>query len=467
MVIFNSLNTKTAIPAFNHHDKHFFEYFCPVIMIIRHRMFSLNGIFNKHSLTILLIFLIAGTAEVQGQPLAVETGTISSSVCPGINYAVPVTTRNMIGVDSLQLTLLFDPVVLNYKTYRAVNSQLSGGYFEIQNLADKVVITWKRTQAASLINDTLVELIFATAPGTSQLTFDEAGSYYFASDGTQLPDDYFTGTITVFNTISLHFTEIDATCTNACNANFMVNASGGEAPYTYLWNGSPGRFDSIQTNLCSGYNELLVTDANGCETDSLFIVSGMPGANVKISIEPDSLIYLQNPTLTFSFEEISPTHVTEAPLWDFGDGDTARSFKPTHTFTTANINQDGYFLLSLLVKNENGCDSLIQMRLPIKEAQIRIPNVMTPNGDGSNDAFMIINEDKNSDDWIISHEFKRLELYVFDRWGRRVYASDDYHGDWTAQGMPDGVYYFVMKTIGYYKTDKYKGSLTILGSEVK
>jgi PKD repeat protein len=436
-------------------------------MNIANRMFSFKYKFLIFYRTILLFVLVIGAKNALAQPLTVETGTVGSSACPGINLAIPVTVRNMIGVDSIQLTLTFDPNVLIYKTYRAVNQQIAGGYFNIDNQTDKVIITWKRSSPASLINDTLVELIFFTASGTTTLAFDEPNCFYYDPDGNLMPDDYSGGTINIYNKINLLITEIDATCTNACDANYMVNSTGGSGPYTYLWNGSPGRFDSIQTNLCSGYNELLVTDNNGCEIDSLFVVNGMPGANVKIIIEPDSIIYLQNPTLSFRFDEVSPTHVTEAPLWDFGDGDTARSFNPTHTFTTANSNQDGYFLLSLLVKNENGCDSLIQMRLPIKEAKIRIPNVMTPNGDGSNDAFMVINEDKNSDDWIISNEFERLELYMFDRWGRRVYANSDYKGDWTAQGMPDGVYYYVIKTIGYYKTEKYKGSLTILGSKVK
>lgn len=435
-------------------------------MITAIRMLSIKARFFRFYFAF-IVLLLAGATNSHAQPLTIETGVVSAEVCPGINQAIPVTVRNMIGVDSLQLVLDFDPSVLLYKTYRAVNQQLTGGFFKIDNTDDQIVITWKRPSAASLINDTLVELIFFTAPGTSMLSFDELNCFYYLPDGTLVPAEYSGSAISVFSRIELMLTEIDATCTNACDANFMVNASGGTTPYAYLWNGSPGRFDSIQTNLCSGFNELLVTDSRGCEVDSLFIINGMPGANVKIIIEPDSIIYLQNPTLTFRFDEVSPTHVTEAPLWDFGDGDTARSFNPTHTFTTANINQDGYFLLSLLVKNENGCDSLIQMRLPVKEAQLRIPNVMTPNGDGSNDAFMVINEDKNSDEWIISDEYLRLELYMFDRWGRRVYSNSDYKGDWTAQGMPDGVYYYVIKTIGYYKTEKYKGSLTILGSKVK
>ncbi len=437
-------------------------------MIIGNRMYSLRGKLSKLLIISFLFFTFTPVLSVQSQTLPVETGTATESVCPGINYAIPVTVKNMIGVDSLQLTLTFDPLVLNYITYRAVNTQLTGGKFNIKSSAGEVIISWvRKSQAASIINDTLAELIFFTSSGTTPLAFDELNCFYYMPDGSLLTDEYFTGSVTVFGKVSMVLTEIDPTCANSCDANFMVNASGGKPPYTYLWNGSPGRFDTIETNLCSGSNEMLITDANGCEFDSMFTVNGMPGANVKLIIEPDSIIYLQNPTLSFRFDEISPTHVTEVPLWDFGDGDTARSFNPTHTFATADQNKDGYFNLSLLVKNENGCDSLIQMKLPIKEATIDIPNVITPNSDGMNDAFMIVNKDKQHDDWIISNEYKRLELYVFDRWGRRVYATDDYHGDWTAKGLPDGVYYYVLKLVGYYKTSKKKGSITILGSGVK
>jgi gliding motility-associated-like protein len=222
--------------------------------------------------------------------------------------------------------------------------------------------------------------------------------------------------------------------------------------------------------LCSGTNRITITDAWGCKLDSSYTINGLPGANVKLIIEgnEDTTIYLQNPVLTFSFQEISPTHVVEAPLWEFGDGDTARSFNPTHVYEKANTNLDGYYDLKLHVVNDNGCDSTIEVRIPIKEAKLKIPGVITPNADGKNDIFLILNENKtgSGEDIKITNEFQSMELVIFDRWGRKLYENSNYKSDWIAQGVPDGSYYYVLKTIGFYKTEKFKGSITILGSGI-
>jgi hypothetical protein len=57
-----------------------------------------------------------------------------------------------------------------------------------------------------------------------------------------------------------------------------------------------------------------------------------------------------------------------------------------------------------------------------------------------------------------------MQLMVFDRWGRKLYEDSNYQNDWHADGLPDGVYYYRLKTVGLYETKIYKGSINILGS---
>lgn len=63
---------------------------------------------------------------------------------------------------------------------------------------------------------------------------------------------------------------------------------------------------------------------------------------------------------------------------------------------------------------------------------IFIPNVITPNGDGKNDAL----------------EIKKLELYpenelhIYNRYGKLVYRKKKYANDWNASGLAPGVYYY-------------------------
>jgi hypothetical protein len=301
------------------------------------------------------------------------------------------------------------------------------------------------------------------------LHWNSSSSYYHSATGN-LQAVFVDGNATVNPRINVILTELNPTCTKTCVANYQAEASGGKAPYTYLWNGKASQWDYIQKYLCSGPNKITVTDALGCKLDSTFKINGLPGANVKLIIEgnEDTTIYLQNPVLTFSFQEVSPTHVVDPPLWEFGDGDTARSFNPTHIYDQAITNMDGYYDLKLHVVNDNGCDSTIEVRIPIKEAKLKIPGVITPNGDAFNEAFMILNQNKtgSGEDIKITNEFQSMELLIFDRWGRKLYESSNYQSDWQAKGVPDGSYYYVLKTIGFYRTDKYKGSITVLGSGI-
>lgn len=61
-------------------------------------------------------------------------------------------------------------------------------------------------------------------------------------------------------------------------------------------------------------------------------------------------------------------------------------------------------------------------------------NVLTPDGDGLNDAFIVA-------------EAGRWTLAVFTRWGREVYRSSegDYRNDWAASGLDAGTYYYYLR----------------------
>jgi gliding motility-associated-like protein len=66
-----------------------------------------------------------------------------------------------------------------------------------------------------------------------------------------------------------------------------------------------------------------------------------------------------------------------------------------------------------------------------------LPNVITPNGDGLNDAFRLPALPAGA--W---------QLRVFSRWGTEVYHATDYQQDWTASGVPAGLYYYQLTASG-------------------
>jgi len=420
---------------------------------------------RKFLTSITLILLLPFTShQLNAQ---VVTGIDDFRMCYGASASMPVVVQNMNNVTAFRLAMSYDKTIVQFVEYFAVNPKLSGGTFELRETNDSLIMSWSRSAVATLTKDTLVWLKFKGYTGSTTLKWNAAGSYFLTPTGSTLA--LFTNTnVKINKKLGVLLTELDPTCASKNDANYMANASGGFGPYSYKWNGKPGRFDSIQSNMYSGINSINITDSWGCKLDSIFNIKGLPGAKVKVIVEgnQDTTIYLQNPVLTFSFQEIAPTHVVQVPLWDFGDGDTAREFKPTHVFSKAITSTEKYYTVKLHISNENGCDTIIETRIPIKEAKLKIPGVITPNGDSFNESFMILNENKtgSAENIKVTTEYQRMELVVFDRWGRKVYEDSNYQNDWRAEGASDGSYYFKLKTVGFYRTDSYKGSITVLGS---
>ncbi|NCP45110.1 MAG: gliding motility-associated C-terminal domain-containing protein, partial [Flavobacteriales bacterium] len=70
-----------------------------------------------------------------------------------------------------------------------------------------------------------------------------------------------------------------------------------------------------------------------------------------------------------------------------------------------------------------------------------IPNSFTPNDDGTNDVFRAYGE---------GIDLSNFKMYVFDRWGEKIFETDDITDGWdgTYRGSPvaNGVYVWRIET---------------------
>ena len=89
-----------------------------------------------------------------------------------------------------------------------------------------------------------------------------------------------------------------------------------------------------------------------------------------------------------------------------------------------------------------------------------LPQLITPNGDGLNDAFII--------DVILENPtlFKNNQLTIFNRWGDTVFEAEPYQNDWSGQQqngqiLPEGTYYYLLK-IDLNEGLIYKGDITVV-----
>ena len=69
---------------------------------------------------------------------------------------------------------------------------------------------------------------------------------------------------------------------------------------------------------------------------------------------------------------------------------------------------------------------------------LNVPDIVTPNGNGSNETFVIEGIDN----------FPFHNLYIYNRWGNEVFFSDNYQNDWAGtfkeEALPDGTYFYVL-----------------------
>ncbi len=122
----------------------------------------------------------------------------------------------------------------------------------------------------------------------------------------------------------------------------------------------------------------------------------------------------------------------------------------------------------------NGCtrDTVITVVVNRPCNNIYAPNVFTPNNDGINDDFVIsvdtLTPSGERSSW---NNFTFYSIAIFDRWGKEVFSSTDPAQPWngrvlnTQNLVPDGVYYYVIKTTCGGSNGEKKGFVEVLGEK--
>jgi gliding motility-associated-like protein len=86
-----------------------------------------------------------------------------------------------------------------------------------------------------------------------------------------------------------------------------------------------------------------------------------------------------------------------------------------------------------------------------EDCSLLAPNIITPNGDGVNDYFVVSNLDMLDYNW---------SLEIYNRWGKRVFSATPYLNDWDADNLSDGVYFYMLRSSG--TSTSYKGSVSVV-----
>ncbi len=212
----------------------------------------------------------------------------------------------------------------------------------------------------------------------------------------------------------------------------------GAGPFSYTWNTNPVQNTSVITAPSGNTYRAYVTNTlTGCKYDTSIEIPGYPILKAFFTFSPNgTCLNSHDPTLQIINLSIGATQ----GYWDFGDG-TLIPYDPTVNPAHLYDGLSEFYYVKLRISNVGNCkDSMIQKICVKDNDAFVLPTAFSPNGDGINDIFRFE-----------TAAIQKSHLAIFDRWGEKVFDSENYKEGWDGnyknEPCPEGVYiyYFTYK----------------------
>jgi CHU_C Type IX secretion signal domain/PKD domain len=206
----------------------------------------------------------------------------------------------------------------------------------------------------------------------------------------------------------------------------MLMAIGGSS---YQWTPNGTLSDSLSRNPVAKPRQtttytVLATYPDGCQTSR----------KVTVTVEKAPQIADFEALPSYNCGEITTFRLVskssaEAVRFEWG---LPNSNQTTTGPLTYQFQQSGNYAVTLRAASRNGCATSVTKTIPVGNLN-KIPNVITPNGDGKNDRFVL--------------SITGLKLEISDRSGRIVFSADNYADNW-GDGVLNGTYFYAMTLPG-------------------
>ena len=258
------------------------------------------------------------------------------------------------------------------------------------------------------------------------LTNPGGGAYYDAS-----PNGSYDSFIAKFTPTIPTYIKNTVYPACVCNGSAAINVCG-IPPFNYAWSTGIQTFsvtsaaDTI-TGLCTGNYWVEVTDAD-CNKDTVYytlIDTAVPKANAGNDL-----------AITKGFGTVLNGSGGVNYFWAPSAG---LSCTTCQNPTATPMQTTTYYLT---VTDDNGCTDIdsVTVTVEINCNDLFIPNAFSPNGDGENDIF-----------YINGGCIKTFLLHIYDRWGEKVFQTDNintgWNGSYHGKQMNAGVFFLNMEAI--------------------
>ncbi|MBK6700984.1 MAG: gliding motility-associated C-terminal domain-containing protein [Saprospiraceae bacterium] len=293
----------------------------------------------------------------------------------------------------------------------------------------------------------------------SVLTGLAAGTYTLVVFDTNLCSGTVQHTINEPPKISATITPIDTpACTNDQFVFSVLNATGGAGPqYRYTIQDGPPNQIGDEVPLFSGIYSIKIYDKNNCVLDTSIVVPD-PINNLSVDFGKETeTIQLGDSVLLRGI--VNSTTLLDSIIW------TPIQFVSTSTQTTSFVNPPRNQMYVLTVVDENGCTASDKISIIVENnRRFYVPNIISPNNDGTNDHFKIS----------VGPDVEEISLLqIYDRWGGLVYSNsyldisagevNTWNGRFKDQPCNPGVYAYIASVKfrdGFVL--QYRGDITLI-----
>lgn len=315
-------------------------------------------------------------------------------------------------------------------TAHADTSICPGASFNANTASNAATYSWSPTTGVS--NPAIANPVLSPANNTTYTVTGTTGSCTISRSFT----------VTVQSTVSLTVHADTSICSGSSfNANTTSNGT------SFNWTPAAGVSNpAIASPVLSpaATTTYTVTATTGvCSNTKSFKVTVLPG--VTVNAGPGSSIF-EGSSVALQGSGSAGTY-----LWTPSTGLSATNIlNPVATPLVTTT-------YTLRITNAQGCSNSASVTILVIPYCVKPMNAFTPNNDGFYDTWYITN----------GNCLKKAKVQVFNRYGSKVYESEDYKNDWngTYKGkvLPDGTYYYVIHYELLNNTSvTRKGSVTIL-----
>ena len=234
-----------------------------------------------------------------------------------------------------------------------------------------------------------------------------------------------------------------------------------------IWNMGDGNFIYNETNFVYNYDTpgsyqatVTLISVDGCEITTILDSVTVFDDGLDADFTATPMLVDQNDPVVFADQSTFIGSPIVSWTWDI-NSDTTYTLNNNGSQTTS-FGLSGPYTITLTVVDQQGCEDSYSLVINVKDPDLIIPNVITPNGDGVNDELVLSEQ-----------FFKKYQVQIFNRWGHLVYMIKDQTGIalWdgaTSEGVQctDGVYFYrvIGEMLGGTAVDRH-GFVTVIGSK--